>query len=93
MPQIVCSHRAADPCSAVIGDKALLSALCVCCVCFVTTMYACIGSCVCVCVCVGVFAGARACDGEHKQQHPTVLLPASLPICLCCVSALQSEAQ
>lgn len=26
MPQIVCSHHAADPCSVVIGDRALLSA-------------------------------------------------------------------
>ena len=81
MPQIVCSHHAADPCSAVIGDRALLS----------TAQ----GVCVCqedvhpICVCVGVFAVHVCvwcvCDGEHKQQHPTVLLPASLPICLCSV--------
>lgn len=94
MPQIVCSHRAADPCSAVIGDRALLSAAAGLCVC--VTARVCV--CVCVCqeelhfvyVCAGVFA-VHVCvwcvsDGEHKQKHPTLLLPTSLPICLCSVS-------
>ena len=45
---------------------------------------------VCMCatysiyVCVGVFAvhvfAFCMDDGEHKWQHPTVLLPASLPV-------------
>lgn len=34
-------------------------------------------------ICVCVFCGAR--EGERKRQQPTVLLPASLPICLCSV--------
>lgn len=83
MPQIICSHHTADPCSDVIGDKALLSTAEAPCVCVcqedVQSMY----------VCVDVFA-VHVCvwcvrDGGHKQQHPTVLLPASLPICLCSV--------
>ena len=42
MPQIVCSSRGLDPCSSVMGDRALLSA----------------AVCVCVCVCVCVFVCA-----------------------------------
>lgn len=70
MPQIVCSHHAADPCSAVIGDRALLSAAQGVCVCHHT--------CVCqedvhsIYVCVGVFVvHVRVwcvCDGSINSS-------------------------
>lgn len=82
MPQIVCSHHAADPRSAVIGDRTLLStAECGMCV----SLQVC-ASAISNCVFAVRICGSCVRDGEHKQPHPTVLLPASLPISLCSLS-------
>lgn len=70
MPQIICSHHAADPCSAVIGDRALLSTTeGVCHIFDLSLRWR---------ASVHVFAFCIH-DGEHKRQNWTVMLPASLP--------------
>lgn len=60
MPQIVCSHHAADPCTVMIGDRALLSAAegACSCVCATETFAAFVCAFVCFRACVCLVCGA-----------------------------------
>lgn len=90
MPQIVWSQQAADPRSAVIGDRGPLSAaeaVCLCHECMPKTQF--------VCACMLAFSVHMLLfcmhDGKHKWQHMTFAISCPCNLIMCRSVALDGQ--